>query len=186
MDNAILTQPVVTLGCPTLGAIIVALMIQRWWKKGSGGGGGKKGGGEGNSRSWLALLPFVIALCYGMIAVLASPGWSGMGIITRLGLWGGNGIGYAYLVWGIGGSSPTVTQATPVTLTAGGYCVYALWTALIIGSHIWGRRLPRLQNIAGALAGVFLGMAAGIAGVAAIPLASAVNLAGGWWTGGIQ
>lgn len=183
--TAILTQPYVTLGCPTLGAIIVALTVQRWWKKGSGGGRGKKGD-DGGGRSWTALLPFVLSLCYGMIAVLASPGWSGLGVLTHLGLWSGNGLGYAYLVWGIGGDSPNVTRANPVTLTAGGYCIFALWTALIIGSHVWGRRLPRLQNIAGVLAGIFLGMAAGIAGVMAVPLASGLNIAGGWWTGGIQ
>ncbi|MFH9769034.1 hypothetical protein ACH4N4_05210 [Streptomyces microflavus] len=185
MDNPILTQPYVYLGCPTLGLIIVALTLQRWWKKGSGGGK-KKDGGEGGGRSYLALLPFVLSLCYGMIAVLACSGWSALGVITRLGLWGGNGLGYAYLVWGIGGTSPAVTRANPIVLTAGGYCIFALWTALVIGSHIWGRRLPRLQNIAGTLAGIFLGMAAGIAGVMAVPLASGLNLAGSWWTGGIQ
>ncbi|MEV6471586.1 hypothetical protein [Streptomyces sp. NPDC051657] len=183
MDNPILTQPIVYLGGPTLGLIIVALTLQRWWTKGSGG---KKGDGEGGGRSYLSLLPFVISLCYGMIAVLASSGWSALGIITRLGLWGGNGLGYAYLVWGIGGTSPTVTRADPVVLTAGGYAVFALWTALVIGAHVWGRRLPRLQNIAGTCAGIFLGMAAGIAGVMAVPLASGLNLAGSWWTGGIQ
>ncbi|MEV2249388.1 hypothetical protein AB0I94_02325 [Streptomyces sp. NPDC050147] len=184
MDNAILTQPIVTLGCPTLGTIIVALTIQRWWKK--SGGGGKKGDDGGGGRSWTTLLPFVLSLCYGMIAVLASPGLSAMGIITRLGLWGGNGIGYAYLVYGIGGDSPTVTRPNAMILTAGGYAVFAIWTALVIGSHLWGKRLPRLQNIAGVLAGIFLGMAAGIAGTMAVPLASAVNLLGGWYSGGVQ
>lgn len=183
MDNPILTDPYVYLGCPTLGAIIVALTIQRWWKKGSGGG---KKGDDGGNRSYLTLLPFVLSLCYGVITVLACAGWSVLGVITRLGLWGGNGIGFAYLVWGIGGDSPEVTRADPVVLTDGGYCVLALWTALIIGSHLWGRRLPRLQNIAGVLAGIFLGMAAGVAGVMAVPLASGLNLAGSWWTGGIQ
>lgn len=183
MDNALLTQPLVTLGCPTLGIVIVALTLQRWWMK---GGGGKKGDDGGGGRSWQPLLFFVLSISYGMIAVLASPGWSGLGIVTRLGLWSGNGLGYAYLVYGVGGQSPTVTRADPMVLTAGGYAVFALWTALIIGRHIWGKRLPRLQNIAGCVAGIFLGMAAGIAGVMAVPLASAVNLAGGWWTGGIQ
>lgn len=183
--NAILAQPLVTLGCPTLGTIIVGLNLQRWWIKGSSGAAGKKGGG-GGGRSWTVLLPFVLSLCYGMIAVLASPGWSAMGIITRLGLWGGNGIGYAYLVYGIGGGSPTVTRPDPVTLTDGGYCIFAIWTALVIGSHLWGRRLPRLQNIAGTFAGIFLGMAAGVAGVMAVPLASAVNMLGGWYSGGVQ
>lgn len=186
MDKTILTQPYVYLGCPTLGLIIVALTLQRWWKKGTGGGKKKDGGEGGGGRSYLALLPFILSLCYGMIAVLACSGWSALGVITRLGLWGGNGLGYAYLVWGIGGTSPTVTRANPIVLTAGGYCIFALWTALVIGSHIWGRRLPRLQNIAGTLAGIFLGMAAGIAGVMAVPLASGLNLAGSWWTGGIQ
>ncbi|MQY13761.1 hypothetical protein SRB5_39130 [Streptomyces sp. RB5] len=172
-----LGHPAVTLGGVTLGTIIVALTVQRWWKK---------GGGKGGTPSWKELLPFVFALCYGMLAVLASPGVSFMGVVSRAGLWGGNQLGYGYLVWGLGGTSPGVTRASAVVLTPGGYAVYGIWTALLVGQHLWSKRMPRLQTAFGAVAGILLGLSAGIAGIAAVPLASAVNALGSWYAGVVQ
>ncbi|MFD5058242.1 hypothetical protein [Streptomyces sp. NPDC058394] len=174
----------VSLGGITLGTIIVVLVVQRWWKKG-GGGGGKKGD-DGGSRDWKQLIPFTVALAYGILAVLAAGPISLLGLITRFGLWGGDGIGTLYLVYGVGGSSPDVTRAAPVVLTAGGYAVYAIWTAVVVGNYLWSRRLPRLQSLAGILAGILLGLSSGVAGTAAVPLASAVNVAGSWYAGVMQ
>lgn len=179
-----LGSPAITLGGVTLGTIIVVLTLQRWWKKGGSSGG--KGGDGGSSRDVKALLPFVFALCYGMLAVLASPGLSVLGFLSQLGLWGGNGLGYAYLVWGVGGRSSDVTRAQPMILTDGGYAVYAIWTAVVVGQHLWSKRLPRLQTTLGTIAGLFLGLSAGIAGIAAVPLGSAVNWLGAWYTGALQ
>ncbi|RPK85086.1 MULTISPECIES: hypothetical protein [Streptomyces] len=173
----------VSLGGITFGTIIVVLVLLRWHKK--GGGGGKKGD-DGGSRDWKQLLPFFGALCFGILAVLAAGPVSALGLITRLGLWGGDGIGYAYLVWGIGGNSPDVTRAVPVVLTDGGYMIFAIWTAVMIGLHLWSKKLPRLQSALGILAGILLGLSQGIAGMAAVPLASAVNIAGGWYAGVVQ
>jgi len=182
----ILGNPGVTLGCVTLGTIIVAMTVQKWWKAGGGGGGMKGPGSSGGQRDWKALVPFIIALCYGMVAILASPGISALGLVTKFGLWGGNQLGYGYLVWGIGGTSPNVTRVSPVVLTPGGYAILAIWTALVVGQHMWSRRLPRIQTTLGVIAGVFLGLSAGIAGVAAIPLASGVNVLGAWYTGTVS
>lgn len=180
-----LGSPAVSLGGITLGTIIVVLVVQRWWKKGSGGGG-KKGGDGGSNRDWKQLIPFVTALAYGILAVLAAGPLSLLGLITRLGLWGGDSIGTLYLIYGVGGTSPSVTRAVPVVLTAGGYAVYAIWTAVVIGQHLWAKKMPRLQNALGIFAGVLLGLSQGIAGTAAVPLASAVNVAGAWYTGVVQ
>lgn len=177
--NLNLGNPVVTLGCVTLGTIIIALTLQRWWQK----SGGKKGEDGGGGRKWASLVPFALALCYGILVVLASPSISVLGTIGKLGLWGGNGIGYAYLVWGIGGDSPVVNRAVPVVLTDGGYCVLAIWTALVVGHHLWAKRMPRLHSLLGTTAGLLIGTSAGVAGIAAVPLASAVNLLGSWYTG---
>lgn len=177
----------VSLGGITLGTIIVVLVVQRWWKKGGGGGGGKKKGGDGGSnRDWKDLVPFAVALSFGILAVLAAGPISALGLVTRLGLWSGDGIGHAYLVWGIGGSSPNVTRAAPVVLTPGGYAVFAIWAAAHVGQWAWSRRLPRLQSAFGTLAGVLLGLSQGIAGTAAVPLASLVNLAGSWYSGMVK
>lgn len=173
----------VSLGGITLGTIIVTLVVQRWWKKGSGGG---KKGDDGGSRDWKQLVPFTVALAYGILAVLAAGPISALGLITRAGLWGGDGIGTLYLVYGVGGSSPDVTRAAPVVLTAGGYAVFGIWTAVLVGQHLWSKRLPRLQSLAGILAGILLGLSSGVAGTAAVPLASAVNVAGAWYAGIVQ
>jgi hypothetical protein len=178
--NLNLANPTVTLGCVTLGTVIIALTLQRWWHK---SGGGKKGDGGGGGRKWTSLVPFALALCYGILVVLASASTSALGGLGKLGLWGGNNLGYAYLVWGIGGDSPTVARANPVILTPGGYCILALWTALVIGHHLWSKRMPRLYNVAGTTGGILIGTSAGVAGVAAIPLASAVNFLGSWYGG---
>lgn len=181
MASPILSQPVVTLGCPTLGVIIVILVVQRWWTK---GGMTKRGGkNDGGNTGWTELVPFVMALCLGMVAVLASGGWSALGVLTRLGLWGGNAAGYGYLVYVVGGSSPTVTRPHPVILTAGGYAIYAIWVATVVGRMVWSKKIARMQTWLGLFAGVFLGMSAGVAGVAAVPIASTVNILGAWFRG---
>ncbi|MEE1735955.1 hypothetical protein PUR49_05425 [Streptomyces sp. BE147] len=171
----------VSLGGITLGTIIVVLVGVRWYKKG-GGGKGEDGGG----RDWKQLLPFTIALAFGILAVLAAGPASALGLITRLGLWGGDSIGTLYLVYGVGGTSPDVTRAAPVILTPGGNGIFAIWVAVMIALFIWSKKLPRLQTLLGILAGVLLGLSQGIAGMAAVPLASAVNAAGGWYAGVVQ
>lgn len=172
----------VSLGGITFGTILVILVILRWHKK--GGGGGKKG--DGGSRDWKALIPFFVALSFGILAVLAAGPVSALGLITRFSLWGGDSIGTLYLVYGIGGTSPDVTRAAPVILSPGGYAVFAIWAAVMIGLYIWSKKLPRLMTLLGILAGILLGLSQGVAGMAAVPLASAVNVAGSWYAGVMQ
>src|ERR1043165_6406480 len=85
-----LGSPAVSLGGITLGTVIVVLVVLRWHKKGAGGKKGDDGG-----RDWKALIPFFIALCFGILAVLAAGPSSALGLITRAGLWGGDTVGYA-------------------------------------------------------------------------------------------
>lgn len=177
-----LGNPAVSLGGITLGTIIVVLVLLRWHKK---GGGGKKGD-DGGGRDWKQLIPFFVALAFGILAVLAAGPTSALGLITRAGLWGGDNLGYAYLVWGIGGNSPDVTRATAIILTPGGYAMFAIWTAVMIALFLWSKKLPKRQTALGILAGILLGLSQGIAGLAAVPLASAVNAAGGWYAGVVQ
>lgn len=179
-----LGNPAVSLGGITLGTIIVALVIQRWLKKAGGAGGGK--GGGGGSRDWKALLPFTLAMSYGILAVLAAGPASALGLITRFSLWSGDSIGTLYLVYGIGGHSPNVTRAAAVVLTDGGYAVFAILTAILGGQFLWSKRLPKKQTGLGILAGILLGLSRGVAGIAAVPLASLVNVLGGWYAGLVQ
>jgi len=172
----------VSLGGVTVGTIIVALVIQRWWKKGGGGGKGKDS--DGSSRDWKELIPFVLANLHGMLLVLCAGGL--LGSVAHFALWGVNGLGDLALVYGVGGTSPDVTRARQLALTPGGYAMVLILTALAIGHWKWSKKLPKKQAALGALAGVGLALSGGIAGAAAVPLASAVNLLGTWYSGLVQ
>jgi len=177
--NRFLDSPGVTLGCVTIGTIIVLLTVLRWWKKSSGGGKT----GEGGGRKWGQLMPFVIALCYGTLIVLSASSVSVLGFLVRAGLWGGNGLGHVYLVWGIGGTDHTMNNGPAALLTDGGKAILAIWTALMIGAQAWSKKQARLYSTLGVIAGVCLGLSAGVAGVAAGPLASFANGTGAWYYG---
>lgn len=175
--NQLLANPGVTLGCVTVGTITLLLTVLRWWKKSSAKGE------DGGGRKWGQLVPFVVALCYGMLVVLSATSTSLLGFIARAGLWSGNGIGHAYLVWGIGGTDHNITKTQPALLTAGGKAVLAIWTALQVAAQKWSKKQARLYTSLGVVSGFCLGLSAGVAGIAAIPLASAVNAAGAWYAG---
>lgn len=167
----------VSLGGVTVGTIIVAMVMQRWWKK--GGGGGK--GDDGGSRDWKALIPFVLATLHGMLLVICTGGL--LGSVAHFALWGVNGLGDMALVYGVGGTSPDVTRARQVALSPGGYAMVLILTALAVGHWKWSKKLPKKQAALGALAGIGLALSGGIAGTAAVPLASGVNLLGAWYSG---
>lgn len=181
--SRILENPGVTLGIVTCGTITLSVTLLRWWKK-SGGKGKTDDGGSG--RRWGQLVPLAIAFCYGMLVVISSTSVSLLGFLSRLGLWGGQAIGHAYLVWGIGGTDAHITRGQPDLLTPGGKAILAIWTALQIAAHLWSKKQARLYGTLGVVSGFCLGMSAGIAGAAAIPLASAVNAAGQWYTGWVS
>lgn len=177
--NHILANPGVTLGCVTVGTITFTVTLLRWWKK-SAKAGTK---GEGGGRRWSQLIPFVIALLYGLLIVMSASSVSLLGLIDRLGLYGGQGLGHLYLVYGIGGQDHYITRGNTDLLTPGGKCILAIWTALQIAAQVWSKKQARLYATLGAVSGFCLGLSAGVAGVAAIPLASAVNASGAWYTG---
>ena len=64
--------------------------------------------------------------------------------------------------------------------------MFAILTALMIGQHLWSKKLPKKQTLLGILAGILLGLSRGIAGIAAVPLASLVNVMGAWYAGMVQ
>lgn len=122
------------------------------------------------------LLPFVLAWSYGVLAILTVGGLVGWAADTAL--WISNWLGDVALVWGVGGEpgqhGPTVAYV-PLTQT-GGAIVLLLTIGMIVGAKKskYGSDLKR-----GSWCGVCLGTSAGVAGFAAVPLAEAVNWAGG-------
>jgi hypothetical protein len=153
---------VVTLGGTTLGVAILVLVGMRWWWQ--------------DKHQPAALAPFLLCLAYGMLAILSAGGL--LGGLADVALWGSNGIGDLALVWGVGGDSPNVTRAGGSPLTDGGHAVVLLVTCVIVGLWKWARKIRTSTLSLGALAGISLGLNGSVAGLAAVPLASAVNLIG--------
>ena len=130
-----------------------------------------------------ALLPFVLAHLYGMVAALATyTAVSALGVITWLAIWAGNAAGYVGLVWGVGGTDRPVTRATPILLTEGGFVIVFLLSVAFFALWKWVGKVPNWKLGAGALSGALLALSGTVAGLAAVPLGSAVNMAGAAFT----
>lgn len=160
----------INLGGVALGVGIILAFLLRWYLK--------------EKRRWGSLVPFVLAVMYGMLAALAALGsLSALGLVTWLSLWAGNVVGYATLVWGIGGNAPDVTRAHQLVLTDGGYVIVFLLTIVMLCLLAWGPKQSKAKILLGCLAGILIALSGNVAGVAAIPLGSGANLAGLGFTG---
>lgn len=160
----------INLGGVTLGVGIIVLFAMRWVMR--------------EKKRLGALVPFVLALLYGMLAALAALGaWSVLGAVTWLGLWAGNVAGYAGLVWGVGGNAPDVSRAHQIVLTDGGYAIVFLLTIVLGGLLKWGPKQSKSKILLGCLAGILIALSGNVAGVAAVPLGSGANFAGTGFTG---
>jgi hypothetical protein len=161
---------VISLGGIAVGFAVIAAFVVRWWLK------------EG--RSWIALIPFVFALLYGMLAAISAyNSVSALGAVAWLAIWAGNLAGYVGLVWGVGGTDRNVTRAVPIAIEPGGYVILFLLTVVFVCLLAWGgKKIPRGKLAAGALAGALLALSGTVAGIAAIPLGSATNAAGAIFT----
>jgi hypothetical protein len=156
----------VTLGGLTAGFSLITINCLRWWLR--------------EQRRIAALVPFLLALAYGIVAVLSAGGL--LGGLAHITLWGANGLGDLSLVYGVGGHTRDVTRVSQQALTDGGHAVVVLMTVVLICLCIWSKRLPIWKVAGGAIAGVSLGLVGSIAGAAAVPLASGVNFAGSIFT----
>lgn len=162
---------VITLGGVAFGVCILVAIGMHWWLKEKGG-----------KRAVLSLLPVLLSWCYGMLAVLSAVGaWSLAGGAAWMGLWAAQVLGYAALVYGVGGNSPDVTRSGTLVITDGGYVILLIATVVIICLWLWGR-VPRWKLLAGFVSGSSLALAGSVAGACAIPLASAVNALGAGFT----
>lgn len=159
----------ISLGGVTVGVAVILVVLIRWWFA------------EGHR--WTALVTFVLSLLYGMVAALAALGsWSALGLVTWVSLWTANVSGYLALVWGVGGTDHNITRAPQLALTSGGYAIVLLLTAILIALWKFAAKIPNWKIAWGVFAGVAMALSGNVAGVAAVPLASSVNLAGSWFT----
>lgn len=159
------------MGGVAIGLGVLCWRLIRWWP------GTKRLKTKGIAYLQL-LLPFAYAWCYGMLAILCVGGL--IGAAADAVLWGSNWLGEAAFVWGIGGEYRySTTRPATSALTVGGSLIFLIMTfcyfALLKKSEN-----TRKDMLYGAWSGICLGLSKGIAGAAAIPLASLVNVAGAW------
>ncbi|GAA2346713.1 hypothetical protein OKJ48_39380 [Streptomyces kunmingensis] len=155
----------VSLGGVTIGLCLFAWQFTRWWA------GHKKK----NLKALRHLAPFLLCLAYGMLLILCAGGL--LGLAADYSLWGASAIGDAVLVYGVGGTSPAVTRTSNIALTPGGHSVVVIGTVVLLA--VWTRtRGWRWDLFSGVAAGVTLGLASGIAGVAGYVLSPVVSTLG--------
>jgi hypothetical protein len=153
---------IVTLGGVTVGAAILIATVIKWVFR--------------EKKSPAALVPFVLALAYGMLLILSAGGL--LGSAADVALWGANGLGDLSLVWGVGGGTQDVTRTGTMALSNGGHAVVLLLTVALIALWKFAGRIPNGKLAAGILCGICLGLSGAVAGIAAVPLASGANILG--------
>ena len=158
----------VTYGGVTVGLIILAWHITSWWP-------GLKSLQSSPAHHAAALLPFLFAWSYGVLAVLGIGGF--IGWTARTARWIANWLGDVALVWGVGGQGGQRSGGTVyLPLTQAGGALVLILTAVMIALAKKSRYGADIKW--GAWCGICLGTSAGVAGFAAAPLAVAVNWLG--------
>lgn len=168
---------VVTLGGVAVGTGLVIYHAILWWP-------GLKSL-QADVRGAVAdALPFVAGWCFGALLVMCAGGI--VGWVADAALWLGNWLGDAALVWGVGGQAgDDVTRRGPQqALTNGGHLMVllALFAFCAALRKLGGHRRKALSH--GALSGTMLGLSSSVLATAAVPLASAMNVAGAWFSTG--
>lgn len=124
------------------------------------------------------LLPFLICWAIGALTVMVVGGF--VGWFGDFALWGLNTFGDGILIFGVGAHAGTAPGSTAAPLTEGGLFMTVLVLAAFIARRKRGATGSKWR---GWLSGVGLALTGSIARYAAVPLASAVNIAGVWLTG---
>lgn len=164
------TYGLVSLGGVTVGLSLLAWDFSRWWTS------NKK---RLAPKSLRRLVPFLLCMAYGTLLILSAGGL--IGAAADWSLWGTNQIGEVVLVYGVGGTSPNVTRSSHLALTAGGHAVIIVATVVVLGvSSIRGMRWDFVRGV---LAGISLGLASSVAGMAGYVLAPVVSALGDSVTG---
>lgn len=159
----------VTYGGVTVGLCLLIHQIVTWWP-------GRKALMKDPARRAAELLPFLASWCYGCLTTLGVGGLIGTAASATLGL--SNWLGDVALVWGVGGSvGQLAARPTFVPLSGPGVAVALILTVAVVAAakkSAYGGEIKR-----GAWFGICLGTSAGVAGFAAVPLATAANWLGG-------
>lgn len=161
-----------TLGSFVLGLSLIVLNLGTWYP-------GWKSLRDKTLKHLARILPFLFGYAYGIAIMLCGGllGWFGDVI-----LWGGSWLGDGVLIYGVGGHRVSVQSTTLTALTNGGLAMVLVATAVCV--VVMRRREDARKGIQhGAVAGVLTGVVRGWLGLAAIPVASALNASGMWLPG---
>lgn len=161
---------------PTLGAVLFGLIFLIWelstWYPGVKALQSKPLAHLGT------LLPYI--LCWGIGALTVMVVGGVVGFFGDFTLWGLNTFGDGLLIYGVGAHSGPAPGSTGAPLTEGGLFMTVLVLAGFIARRKYGAKGSKWR---GWLSGIGMGLSGSIARYAAVPLASAVNVAGVWLTG---
>lgn len=156
-----------TIGGVTIGLSILGWVLIQWWP-------GRKALMKKPLPHLSALLPFAVAWCYGALGTLATMGFIGWSFDTAL--WASNWIGDAALWFGVGERVGQAAQGVTTPLTTFGNCALVLMTVCMIAAVKFTPAGPQMKL--GVWCGLCLGTSSSVAGLAAVPLAEAVNAIG--------
>lgn len=123
------------------------------------------------------LLPFVLTWCVGALFTLCAGGLAG--VVGKWMLWGGGALGDLTYVYGFGGPQMLAPRTQGLALEPGGLVIAILSFVVFLVRRRQGATGSKWRGFA---SGGTLALSAGVARWAAVPLASAANLAGVWFT----
>lgn len=159
----------VTFGGVTVGLCLLAHHLFTWWP-------GRKPLIKDPAKHAAELLPFLLSWSYGCLTTLGVGGLIGTASSAVLGL--SNWLGDVALVWGVGGSGGQLAaRGTFLPLTGPGVAIVLILTVAVVVTAKKSKHGSDIKR--GAWCGITLGTSAGVAGFAAVPLATAANWLGG-------
>ncbi|MFF0136750.1 hypothetical protein ACFYRN_09915 [Streptomyces sp. NPDC005227] len=160
----------VTFGGVTVGLCILGYQLVTWWP-------GRKPFMKDPIKHAARLLPFLLSWCYGCLTTLGVGGVVGWG--AGAALWISNWLGDVALIWGVGGNGgQSAGRASYLPLSGPGLGVVLILTACFIAAVKKASDEQSRVLKLGAWCGITLGTSAGVAGFAAVPLATAANWIG--------
>lgn len=163
-----------TLGGVTVGLAVLINHIIDWYP-GIAALRSKKGfDTEKVVKYALDLVPFALAWCYGALGILTAAGFIAWAFDSAL--WAANWLGDVALWFGVGQSAGVSSHGDYLPLTSTGSCAVLLLTVAFVAFRRKDRYRTCLNR--GVVAGMCLGTSSGVAGMAAVPLAQAVNWIG--------
>ncbi|MFF5186447.1 hypothetical protein ACFY30_22170 [Streptomyces sp. NPDC000345] len=160
----------VTFGGVTVGLILLGYELVSWWP-------GRKALMKDPVKHASRLLPYLASWSYGCLTTLGVGGAVGFVSGTVLGL--SNWLGDVALVWGVGGQGgQSSARTTFLPLSGPGLGVVLICTACFIAAVKKAGEEQAGVLKRGAWCGITLGTSSGVAGFAAVPLATAATWVG--------